>query len=116
VAVAVPPPQDEQTRQAEENEQKRMEQHKKQQAEDKKQNESQDQTVNVRVIHLEPVAVGRDFGTQVEILSGLKEGDLVVVNPNDDVREGVRVNAQPAKASADQQNKAGAKKQNGPGG
>jgi RND family efflux transporter MFP subunit len=74
------------------------------------------QNDNSKVVHLQPVAVGSDFGTQIEIVSGLQEGDLVVVNPNDDVREGVKVNAQPAKSNADRQSQQGAKKSNGPGG
>jgi len=34
------------------------------------------------------VSVGRDFGTEIEIRSGLPDGAVVVVNPSDDVREG----------------------------
>jgi RND family efflux transporter MFP subunit len=123
VALAKEPPQDGQTRKLEQDERNRLQAQKperdKQQNKNKKQNQGEqgeDQTVNVRVVHLQPVAVGRDFGTQIEILSGLQDGELVVVNPNDDVREGAKVNAQPAKQNADQQTKQGAKKQNGPGG
>ena len=42
-------------------------------------------------VHFQPVTVGRDFGTDTEILSGLNDGDVVIVNPSDDVREGARV-------------------------
>jgi RND family efflux transporter MFP subunit len=35
--------------------------------------------------------LGRDFGERIEVLSGLEEGQQVVVNPNDLVREGARV-------------------------
>lgn len=42
-------------------------------------------------IHFEPVTVGRDYGTDIEIVSGLKDGDMVVINPSDDVREGAEV-------------------------
>jgi multidrug efflux pump subunit AcrA (membrane-fusion protein) len=42
-------------------------------------------------VHYEPVTVGRDYGTDLEITGGLKEGDRVVVNPSDDVREGAEV-------------------------
>jgi multidrug efflux pump subunit AcrA (membrane-fusion protein) len=48
------------------------------------------------VIQMRPVHVGRDLGTQVYIVAGLKDGDLVVVNPNDLVKEGVRVTTRPA--------------------
>jgi hypothetical protein len=42
------------------------------------------------------VHVGRDLGTQVFITAGLQNGDMVVVNPNDSVKEGVHVTAEPA--------------------
>jgi RND family efflux transporter MFP subunit len=52
--------------------------------------------VENNVIQMRPVHVGRDLGTQVYVVSGLKDGDLVVVNPNDFVKEGVRVTTRPA--------------------
>jgi RND family efflux transporter MFP subunit len=42
-------------------------------------------------VHFRPVHLGRDFGTNVEILKGLEPGEKVVVNPTDDVREGAKV-------------------------
>ena len=42
-------------------------------------------------IHFELVEVGRDFGTDIEVVGGLQENDRVVVNPSDDVKEGVKV-------------------------
>jgi hypothetical protein len=33
----------------------------------------------------------RDFGTQLEVLGGLKENTEVVMNPTDDLREGIQV-------------------------
>jgi len=39
-------------------------------------------------VHLQPVQVGRDYGAETEILSGALDGQLVVVNPGDEVREG----------------------------
>lgn len=49
-------------------------------------------------IHLVPVVLGRDFGTAVEILNGLEEGDAIVTNVTDDVVEGaqVRLNEMPS--------------------
>ena len=35
------------------------------------------------VVQLKPIAIGRDFGTTVEVLQGLSESDWVVVNPSD---------------------------------
>jgi multidrug efflux pump subunit AcrA (membrane-fusion protein) len=52
--------------------------------------------VENNVIQMRPVHVGRDLGTQVYIVAGLKDGDLVVVNPNDLVKEGVRVTTRTA--------------------
>lgn len=43
-------------------------------------------------IHFQPVELGRDYGAHIEIVSGLAQGDRVIVNPTDDVREGVEVN------------------------
>lgn len=42
-------------------------------------------------VRLQPVTVGRDYGTHVEIREGLKEGDLVIVNPGDSAKDGTRV-------------------------
>ena len=44
-----------------------------------------------KTVHFQPVTIGRDYGAEVEILSGLHEGDLVVLSPTDAVREGVTV-------------------------
>lgn len=44
-------------------------------------------------IHLQPVQIGRDFGTETEVLSGLAGNELLVVNPGDEVREGAMVKA-----------------------
>lgn len=57
------------------------------------------------IIHMQQVQVGRDLGTQVYITQGLQDGDVVVVNPTDQVKEGVHVRTQPAPMG--QQNAAG---------
>jgi RND family efflux transporter MFP subunit len=44
-----------------------------------------------QTIHLQPVVVGHDYGSRLEILSGLQAGQYVVVNPNDNVQEGAKV-------------------------
>jgi membrane fusion protein (multidrug efflux system) len=41
------------------------------------------------------VTVGRAFGSQVEILSSLQDGDRLVVNPPPDLRDGTIVDARP---------------------
>jgi RND family efflux transporter MFP subunit len=50
------------------------------------------------VVQLRAVKVGRDFGVQSEILSGVTESDKVIVNPSDSLTTGtvVRVAATPA--------------------
>ena len=54
--------------------------------------------VDNNVIQMRPVHVGRDLGTQVYITAGLTDGDVVVANPNDLVKQGARVTTQPAPA------------------
>jgi RND family efflux transporter MFP subunit len=46
------------------------------------------------------VSVARDSGTQVEVRDGVKEGDIVILNPQVDLVEGSRVQAQPQTAEA----------------
>src|SRR5467141_2690371 len=50
------------------------------------------------VVQLRDVKIGRDFGVQSEILSGVTESDKVIVNPSDSLttRTTVRVTATPA--------------------
>ena len=54
--------------------------------------------VENNVIQMRPVNVGRDLGTQVYITAGLHDGDIIVVNPNDAVKQGARVTTRPAPA------------------
>ncbi len=42
-------------------------------------------------MQLKTVALGRDFGTTVEILSGLSPADAVVVSPSDSLEDGEQV-------------------------
>ena len=39
-------------------------------------------------VQLRPVAIGRDFGNTVEILSGLEQSDAIVVSPSDSLENG----------------------------
>lgn len=74
-----------------------------------------DQTSVAKVVNgkiqIVPVVVGRDFGSAVEIVSGLHPGDMVVTQVTDDVLPGVPVQARetplPAEAPTEppQQNK-----------
>ena len=42
--------------------------------------------------HLHQLAIGRDYGTALEVLQGLRADDWIVVNPPDSLDEGVQVN------------------------
>jgi hypothetical protein len=42
--------------------------------------------------HLQALSIGRDYGTALEVLDGLKPTDWIVVNPADSLEEGMQVN------------------------
>ena len=42
-------------------------------------------------VHLQKIEVGRDYGDRLEVVSGLQEGDSIIPNPGENVREGVKV-------------------------
>jgi RND family efflux transporter MFP subunit len=48
-------------------------------------------------IHWQRITAGRDFGTRMEVTGGLEENSRVVVNPTDDLSEGLVVQPKPAK-------------------
>ena len=53
-------------------------------------------------IHWQKISVGRDFGTQLEVLDGLAENTKVVINPSDDLVEGVQIQVKaPEKPKSD---------------
>ncbi|HEY9154585.1 MAG TPA: efflux RND transporter periplasmic adaptor subunit [Opitutaceae bacterium] len=65
-------------------------------------------------IHLAHVQLGRDFGTQVEVLNGLAAGLRVVSNPTDALADGLEVEPHDQKAEqADQQKRDQEKQQQG---
>jgi multidrug efflux pump subunit AcrA (membrane-fusion protein) len=43
------------------------------------------------VVHLRKVSIGRDYGAQTEVLSGINSGDMVIINPTDAAQEGAKV-------------------------
>jgi len=43
-------------------------------------------------VRLKPVTIGRDYGTEIEILGGLDPGEMIVLNPSDSLEEGQVVN------------------------
>ena len=62
--------------------------------------------------HLQQLAIGRDYGTSLEVLQGLNATDWIVLNPADSLDEGVQVNVkelpQEAAPNANAPNKGGA--------
>ena len=49
-------------------------------------------------VHLRPLAIGRDYGTTLEILDGVTTSDQIIVNPSDSLEEGQQVRIADAKA------------------
>jgi multidrug efflux pump subunit AcrA (membrane-fusion protein) len=64
-------------------------------------------------IKIVPVVLGRDFGTAIEVLNGLREGDTLVTNVTDDVVDGAAVQT---RAVQSEQQKPQAEPQNIPPG
>jgi RND family efflux transporter MFP subunit len=46
-------------------------------------------------VHYRDVQLGRDYGAEVQVLAGLKDGQTVVVHPGDDIPEGTQVEPVP---------------------
>ncbi|QDA61549.1 efflux RND transporter periplasmic adaptor subunit [Hymenobacter jejuensis] len=42
-------------------------------------------------VHYQPITPGRDFGAQLEVIHGLKGGELLVINPAETLQEGQEV-------------------------
>ena len=61
------------------------------------------------VVHLRPLLIDRDLGSAFEVDSGLADGDVVVVNASDDLRNGQRVRprSEPAGGAAGGQGSGG---------
>ncbi|MBS1841320.1 MAG: efflux RND transporter periplasmic adaptor subunit [Acidobacteria bacterium] len=43
-------------------------------------------------LHLQPITIGRDYGTTLEVLQGLSASDWIVLNPADSLEDGQQVN------------------------
>jgi RND family efflux transporter MFP subunit len=50
--------------------------------------------------HLQQLSIGRDYGTSLEVLQGLKADDWIVLNPPDSLDEGVQVNVKEPQTAA----------------
>jgi multidrug efflux system membrane fusion protein len=51
-------------------------------------------------VHYEKVVIGRDYGNEVDIISGLEPGNTVIVNVADGLQEGAQVQTQAAPGSS----------------
>ena len=47
-------------------------------------------------VHMQKIEVGRDFGDRLEVVGGLQERNLIIANPGELAREGLRVDPVPA--------------------
>ncbi|MBV8553467.1 MAG: efflux RND transporter periplasmic adaptor subunit [Acidobacteriaceae bacterium] len=45
-------------------------------------------------VHFQPIVIGRDYGNETEVISGLKPGDIVARSVSDEVQDGVRIQPQ----------------------
>jgi multidrug efflux pump subunit AcrA (membrane-fusion protein) len=48
-------------------------------------------------VHMQKIAIARDFGTEVEVHDGVKPGDQVVLNPMVNLAEGDKVTVRTGK-------------------
>ncbi len=51
--------------------------------------------VEGRRVHFRPVTLGRDYGSDVELLSGVPDSAELVLNPSDDIIDGAHVRVAP---------------------
>lgn len=51
------------------------------------------------VVHFRKIVPGRDFGSTMKIHDGLREGEFVIENPTDEIREAARVQVRTRKAA-----------------
>lgn len=49
-------------------------------------------------VRLKPISIGRDYGREVEVLSGVEASDLLVLNPADSLQDGEKVSVKQAGA------------------
>jgi multidrug efflux pump subunit AcrA (membrane-fusion protein) len=57
-------------------------------------------------VHYQKVVIGRDYGSQLDIISGLEPGATVIVNVSDGLQEGAQVHTQPAQSGNQTNNSA----------
>ena len=47
-------------------------------------------------VHLQKIDVGRDYGDRLEVMNGLRDGDMIIPNPGDVAQEGLKIEPVPA--------------------
>lgn len=52
------------------------------------------------IVHLNQIEIGRDYGKEVEVTSGLKEHDRIIILPTEQIQEGIKVDIIPVKNNA----------------
>ncbi len=50
--------------------------------------------VENEIAHFRPISVGRDYGDQTEVISGVREGDVIIRDVTDQVTDGTKVEPQ----------------------
>ena len=55
--------------------------------------------VNGDKVQLKPIVIGRDYGREVEVLSGIQQSDQVVLNPSDSLESGQQVSVKQQQTS-----------------
>jgi multidrug efflux pump subunit AcrA (membrane-fusion protein) len=57
-------------------------------------------------VHFQKVVIGRDYGNQLDLISGLERGATIIVNVADGLQEGAQVRTQPAQSGNQTNNSA----------
>jgi RND family efflux transporter MFP subunit len=52
-------------------------------------------------VHLRPIAIGRDYGSSLEILQGISAEDRIIINPADSLEDGQQVHVSEQQSGAD---------------
>jgi RND family efflux transporter MFP subunit len=58
-------------------------------------------------VHLQAIVAGRDYGDKIEVMSGLNDGNTIIANPSDVLREGTVVDPIEVHSKAEAQSKNG---------
>lgn len=56
--------------------------------------------INNDTVHIQPIDVGRDFGPVLEVLGGLKAGDIIASSVTDDIQDGAKIKSHVAEAKS----------------